>query len=134
MARAVVTGGSGFVGTYLCRRLAAEGYRVEVYDSLITGRRENLDGADESIVLHEADVSDGLDVDGGVDIVFHLASPASPPDYLRNPIETLRVGALGTMHALEVAASKDAVFLLASTSEVYGDPRSIRRSRATGGT
>jgi dTDP-glucose 4,6-dehydratase len=122
MARAVVTGGSGFVGTYLCRRLAAEGYRVEVYDSLITGRRENLDGADESIVLHEADVSDGLDVDGGVDIVFHLASPASPPDYLRNPIETLRVGALGTMHALEVAASKDAVFLLASTSEVYGEP------------
>jgi len=120
--RVVVTGGAGFVGSYVCRRLSADGVRVDAFDSLITGQRQNLDGERDGIVLHEVDVSNGLSVDGGVDAVFHLASPASPPDYLRHPIETLKVGSLGTLRALELAAAKDAVFLLASTSEIYGDP------------
>jgi dTDP-glucose 4,6-dehydratase len=120
--RAVVTGGAGFVGSHLCRRLAADGVRIDAFDSLITGRRENLERERDGIVLHEVDVSNGISVGGNVDVVFHLASPASPPDYLRHPIDTLKVGALGTLNALDLAADKGAVFVLASTSEVYGDP------------
>src|SRR5829696_4965524 len=121
--RAVVTGGAGFVGSHLCRSLAADGIRVDAFDSLITGRRENLEEQRGGIALHELDVSTELSVSGDVDVVYHLASPASPPDYLRHPIDTLKVGALGTLNALELASGKDAVFVLASTSEVYGEPQ-----------
>jgi len=121
--RAVVTGGAGFVGSHLCRSLAADGIRVDAFDSLITGRRENLEEQRGGVALHELDVSTELSVSGDVDVVYHLASPASPPDYLRHPIDTLKVGALGTLNALELASGKDAVFVLASTSEVYGEPQ-----------
>jgi dTDP-glucose 4,6-dehydratase len=120
--RAVVTGGAGFVGSHLCRSLAADGVRVDAFDSLITGRRENLEEQRGGVAFHELDVSTELSVSGDVDVVYHLASPASPPDYLRHPIDTLKVGALGTLNALELASAKDAVFVLASTSEVYGEP------------
>ncbi len=123
MDRAVVTGGAGFVGSHLCRSLAADGIRVDAFDSLITGRRENLEEQRGGVALHELDVSTELSVSGDVDVVYHLASPASPPDYLRHPIDTLKVGALGTLNALELASGKDAVFVLASTSEVYGEPQ-----------
>jgi dTDP-glucose 4,6-dehydratase len=121
--RAVVTGGAGFVGSHLCRCLAADGVRVDAFDSLITGRRENLEEQRGGVAFHELDVSTELSVSGDVDVVYHLASPASPPDYLRHPIDTLKVGALGTLNALELASAKDAVFVLASTSEVYGEPQ-----------
>jgi dTDP-glucose 4,6-dehydratase len=121
--RAVVTGGAGFVGSHLCRSLAADGVRVDAFDSLITGRRENLEEQRGGVAFHELDVSTELSVSGDVDVVYHLASPASPPDYLRHPIDTLKVGALGTLNALELASGKDAVFVLASTSEVYGEPQ-----------
>jgi dTDP-glucose 4,6-dehydratase len=121
--RAVVTGGAGFVGSHLCRSLAADGVRVYAFDSLITGRRENLEEQRGGVAFHELDVSTELSVSGDVDVVYHLASPASPPDYLRHPIDTLKVGALGTLNALELASAKDAVFVLASTSEVYGEPQ-----------
>jgi dTDP-glucose 4,6-dehydratase len=122
--RVVVTGGAGFVGSWLCRRLLDGGAEVVCVDNLVTGSRENLEGLDRNaaLVFVEADVSDGLDVAGPVDWVLHLASPASPVHYLRLPLETLRVGSVGTTNALELARRKQARFLLASTSEVYGDP------------
>jgi len=122
--RAVVTGGAGFVGSWVCERLLDAGVRVVCVDNFVTGSRDNLvhlEGRDGLTVL-EADVSSGLEVDGDVDWVLHLASPASPLHYLRLPIETLKAGSLGTLHALELAEQKEARFLLASTSEVYGDP------------
>ncbi len=124
MPRAVVTGGAGFVGAHVCRGLRAGGYDVVAVDNLSTGRREQLGTLldDPGVTLVEHDVVTGLRVDGPVDAVLHLASPASVPEYLSRPIETLRVGAEGTRHALELAASRGARFLLASTSEVYGDP------------
>jgi nucleoside-diphosphate-sugar epimerase len=122
--RAVVTGGAGFVGSHFCERLLAEGWEVLCLDSLLTGSPDNLDGAftSDRFEFRKVDVSEAVDVDGPVDWIMHLASPASPLDYLRYPIETLRVGALGTLNSLELAREKDAGFLLASTSEVYGDP------------
>jgi dTDP-glucose 4,6-dehydratase len=123
--RAVVTGGAGFVGSHLCDRLLEEGWSVVCVDSLLTGRTENLSSALRStrFSLHEADITQGLPVAGPVDWVFNLASPASPRDYLEHPIETLEVGALGSLHCLRFAEEKGAGLFLASTSEVYGDPQ-----------
>jgi dTDP-glucose 4,6-dehydratase len=123
-ARVVVTGGAGFVGSWLCERLLEDGAAVVCVDSLVTGSLDNVAHLrarpDFSVV--EADVCDGVPVDGAVDLVLHLASPASPVHYLRLPVETLNVGSLGTSRALDLAADRGARFLLASTSEVYGDP------------
>jgi dTDP-glucose 4,6-dehydratase len=119
-----VTGGAGFVGSHLCDALVAVGAEVLVLDNLRTGRLENiahlLDAGLLTFVEH--DVTEHVDVDGPLDAVLHLASPASPRDYLRLPIPTLKAGAVGTWHALGLALAEDARFLLASTSEVYGDP------------
>ncbi|MFD7703706.1 UDP-glucuronic acid decarboxylase family protein [Streptomyces caelestis] len=123
--RAVVTGGAGFVGSHLCERLLAQGHEVCCVDDLSTGRAGNVAHLlDEPRFrfLHR-DVTECLDVAGRVDAVYHLASPASPRDYLRLPVETLLVGSYGTRNALELARRHDAAFLLASTSEVYGDPQ-----------
>jgi len=124
MKRAVVTGGAGFLGSHLCERLLAEGMAVVCVDNLITGKRENLahlDGRPElQLVIH--DVSRPIEIDGPVDYVLHFASPASPIDYLELPIQTLKVGSLGTHNSLGLAKAKRARYLLASTSEVYGDP------------
>jgi dTDP-glucose 4,6-dehydratase len=120
----VVTGGAGFVGSWLCERLLDADVAVVCVDNLVTGSRDNVAGlaARPGFTLLEQDVSAGLEVDGPVDWVLHLACPASPLDYLRLPIETMLVGSEGTRHALELAERERARFVLASTSEVYGDP------------
>ena len=122
--RAVITGAAGFLGSHLCDRLLAEGWEVLGLDNFITGREENLShlGNDKKFAFERGDVSDRLDVTGDVAYVLHFASPASPPDYLKHPIETMRVGSVGTQNALELAHAKRAKFFLASTSECYGDP------------
>ena len=122
--RAVVTGAAGFLGSHLCDRLLAEGYDVLALDNFITGEESNLAHLHDNtrFQLERKDVSQPIHVTGPVGYVFHFASPASPPDYLRFPIETLKVGSLGTMHSLDLAFEKHAKFLLASTSECYGDP------------
>jgi dTDP-glucose 4,6-dehydratase len=124
MARAVVTGGSGFIGSHLCTALRARGAEVVAVDNLSTGERDNVTHllGDPGFTFLEQDVIDGLAVDGPVDAVLHFASAASVPEYLARPLETLRVGAEGTRHALELARACGARFLLASTSEIYGDP------------
>lgn len=123
-SRAVVTGGAGFVGSWLCERLLELGVTVVCVDNLATGSPDNLAHLAEDpkfSFLHQ-DVSESLDLPGAVDWLFHLASPASPLHYLRLPLETLRAGSLGTMNALDCASRTGARMLLASTSEVYGDP------------
>src|SRR2546427_1628717 len=122
--RAVVTGGAGFLGSHLCDRLIAEGWDVLALDNLITGVDSNVGHLLNSprFRIARADVSMYIDVPGPVDYVLHFASPASPVDYLKLPIQTLKVGALGTHNALGLALAKSAKFLLASTSECYGDP------------
>lgn len=122
--RVVVTGGAGFLGSHLCEALVARGDRVVCVDDLSTGRRENLQSLEgsPSFEFLEADVSRGLPVEGPVDAVLHFASAASPPAYLARPLETLAVGSDGTRHCLELAARHGARFIMASTSEVYGDP------------
>jgi dTDP-glucose 4,6-dehydratase len=124
MPRAVVAGGAGFLGSHLCERLLTEGWEVVCVDNLLTGSAANLEELPEreGFSFVQASVSEALAIHGHVDWVLHLASPASPPDYLRHPIETLEVGALGTLNCLELARTRRAGLLLASTSEVYGDP------------
>ena len=121
---ALITGGAGFLGSYLCERFLKEGYKVICMDNLITGSRSNIASLESNpnfkFIKH--DVSKYIDIDGEIDIILHFASPASPVDYLNYPIQTLKVGSLGTHNALGVAKAKKAKFLLASTSEVYGDP------------
>lgn len=123
--RVVVTGAAGFLGSHLSDRLVAEGFEVLGIDNLITGNLDNLAGlvANRSFKYIECDVSDYIGVEGAIDGVFHFASPASPVDYLELPIQTLKVGSLGTHNALGLAKAKGARFVLASTSEVYGDPQ-----------
>ena len=123
--RAVVTGGAGFLGSHLCERLLHEGYQVVCLDNLCTGSAANVAHLAEvgPFRLVRTDVTDRVPVLGDVDAVLHFASPASPVDYLSMPIETLRVGSVGTLHALDLAREKQARFLLASTSETYGDPQ-----------
>ena len=123
MARVVVTGGAGFLGSHLCRSLLERGDEVVALDNLVTGSIENIEelfGAGFTFVEH--DVSNHVWVPGPVDVVMHLASPASPVDFERIPIQILKVGGLGTHNTLGLALAKGARFFLASTSEVYGDP------------
>ena len=123
MPRTLVTGGAGFLGSHLCEYLLDKGHEVICMDNLITGSKQNISGIKSSnfrFVNHN--VSEFIKLDGGLDYILHFASPASPIDYLELPIQTLKVGALGTHNALGLAKAKNAVFLLASTSEVYGDP------------
>jgi dTDP-glucose 4,6-dehydratase len=122
--RTVITGGAGFVGSHLCDRFLAEGHGVVCVDNYITGSPTNVEhmrGNPRFTFVHH-DISRPLEIDGAVDNVLHFASPASPVDYLRYPIPTLKVGSLGTHNTLGLAKRKKARFLLASTSEVYGDP------------
>lgn len=122
--RVVVTGGAGFLGSHLCERLLARGDSVVCLDNFVTGSAGNLAhlAHDPRLEVVEVDVTDVIDVPGEVDLVLHFASPASPVDYLKLPIETLKVGSIGTLHALDLAQRTGARFVLASTSEVYGDP------------
>jgi len=120
----VVTGGAGFLGSHLVDRLLSEGHQVIAIDNLVTGSVENIDhlAGDQRFRFIQQDVTEFLFLHGPVDYVWHFASPASPIDYLELPIQTLKVGSLGTHKALGLAMSKGARFLLASTSEIYGDP------------
>ncbi len=122
--RIVVAGAAGFIGSHLCDRLLAAGHEVVGLDNLMTGCVSNLEEASRqpAFVFGEQDVTKEFDVDGPVDLVMNLASPASPKDYLGHPIETLEAGSAGTQRLLELARRKDARFLLTSTSECYGDP------------
>lgn len=124
MKHAVVMGGSGFLGSHLSKRLLNEGYKVTVFDNFITGSRTNLidilDNPNVSLIEH--DVILPMSVEGDVDLVVHLASPASPVDFSTKPIEILMANSVGTKNALDLALEKNARFLMASTSEVYGDP------------
>jgi len=120
----LVTGGAGFIGSHLCDRLIKEGNSIVCMDNLITGKKENighlLDSPSFEFIEH--DVTKYIDIKGDIDYVLHFASPASPVDYLKYPIKTLKVGSLGTHNALGVAKEHKAKFMIASTSEVYGDP------------
>ena len=124
MDNAIVTGAAGFLGSHLCDRLLAEGYHVTGVDNLISGSPTNLRALEtnDAFTFLEHDITKPLDIPGSVDSILHLASPASPEDYLRYPIQTLKAGALGTHVTLGLAKAKGARYLLASTSEVYGDP------------
>lgn len=121
---AVVTGAAGFLGSHLTDRLLAEGYRVIGLDNYITGNAANLDHlkGESRFEFKQMDITEYVHVEGPVDIIFNFASPASPIDYLELPIQTLKVGSLGTFRCLGLAKAKKAKFLLASTSECYGDP------------
>ena len=122
--RALVTGGAGFLGSHLCGRLMDEGLEVVCMDNLITGSLDNIESyfGREGFTFVHHDVTNFIHVPGKLDYILHFASPASPIDYLKLPIQTLKVGSLGTLKAIGLAKSKGARFLLASTSETYGDP------------
>jgi dTDP-glucose 4,6-dehydratase len=122
--RVLITGGAGFLGSHLCDRFLAEGHEVIAMDNLITGTTSNIEhlAGHERFLFIKHDVTNYIYIEGPLDAVLHFASPASPIDYLELPIQTLKVGALGTHKALGLAKAKGARFLLASTSEVYGDP------------
>jgi len=122
--RVLITGGAGFIGSHLADFLIAKGYSITCMDNLITGKLENIKHLlkDKNFEFVKHNVTEYIDVSGRLDYILHFASPASPADYLKYPIQTLKVGSLGTHNALGLAKAKKAVFLLASTSEVYGDP------------
>jgi dTDP-glucose 4,6-dehydratase len=124
MGRVVITGGAGFIGSHLCRRFLDDGHEVVAIDNLLTGRLENIEDlfAREPFTFVKHDITNFIHVAGPLDAVLHFASPASPADFERLPIQILKVGALGTHTALGLAKEKSARFLLASTSECYGDP------------
>ena len=124
MARVAITGGAGFIGSHLCQSFLERGHEVLCIDNLLTGSRENVAAflSHDRFSFLDHDVSRFIQVDGAVDMLLHFASPASPVDYLELPIPTLKVGSLGTHNALGLAKAKKAIFFLASTSEVYGDP------------
>ena len=124
-SRVLITGGAGFLGSHLCERFLAEGWEVFCMDNLITGDLQNVEHlfADSAFHFEERDVTEYIHVVGDLDAVLHFASPASPIDYLELPIQTLKVGSLGTHKVLGLARAKNARFLLASTSECYGDPQ-----------
>jgi len=123
MPRTLVTGGAGFLGSHFCDRLLKEGHDVLCLDNLLTGSRQNIQHIrNPKFEFVEQDVIEPFEVNGKLDYVVHMASPASPVDYYKYPFETLKVGSLGTHNTLELARQHNAVFLLTSTSEVYGDP------------
>ena len=123
MPRTLVTGGAGFLGSHLCEYFLNKGHEVICMDNLITGSKDNISSIkNKSFQFVEHNVSEFINLEGELDYIMHFASPASPIDYLELPIQTLKVGALGTHNALGLAKAKSATFLLASTSEVYGDP------------
>ncbi len=122
--RVLITGGAGFLGSHLCDRFLKEGYSVLCMDNLLTGSKENIEhlvGNEDFQFLHN-NVSEFVHVPGDLHYILHFASPASPIDYLKMPIQTLKVGSLGTLHLLGLAKEKKATILVASTSEIYGDP------------
>lgn len=122
--RIVVSGGAGFVGSHLCDRWLADGHTVIALDNLLTGREENVAhlADNSSFEFRDHDVIQPVSIEGEVDVVFHMASPASPVDYLKHPVETMLVGSSGTKNMLDLAKEKGSAYLLASTSECYGDP------------
>src|SRR5262245_5527827 len=124
MPTSVVTGGAGFLGSHLCETLLQRGHRVVCIDNLETGSLANVEHLrDDAFTFRNHDVTFHIDVEGAVDFVYHLAALASPIDYMRLPLHSLKVGSYGTHHALGLAKFKRARYLLASTSEVYGDPQ-----------
>jgi dTDP-glucose 4,6-dehydratase len=124
MSTCVVTGGAGFLGSHLCEHLLEQGRRVVCVDNLETGSLQNIEHIrDDAFEFRNIDITERVEIPEAVDFVYHLASPASPIDYLRLPLHTLKVGSHGTHHMLGLAKFKRARFLLASTSEVYGDPQ-----------
>jgi len=124
MSRILITGGAGFIGSHLCESCLGRGHQVVCVDNYLTGNTQNIEPFldDPAFSLLQHDVTQFVDVDGSIDVVLHFASPASPVDYSELPIQTLKVGSLGTHNALGLAKVKGAKFLLASTSEAYGDP------------
>lgn len=122
--RTLITGGAGFIGSHLCERFLAEGHEVVCLDNFITGNPLNIQHlqGNQRFTFLRHNISNHIEIDGPIDNILHFASPASPVDYLRHPIPTLKVGSLGTHNTLGLAKAKNARYLLASTSEVYGDP------------
>jgi dTDP-glucose 4,6-dehydratase len=122
--RVLITGGAGFIGSHLCEYFLEKSYHVIAVDNLLTGSLRNIEQllSNPCFSFIEHDITEILDIDGDIDLILHFASPASPIDYLQLPLETLKVGSIGTHNILELARAKQSTFVLASTSEVYGDP------------
>lgn len=125
MKRVLITGAAGFLGSHLCDRFINEGYKVIAIDNLITGDLKNISHLEKlpQFTFMKHDITERIEINGELDFVLHFASPASPIDYLKIPIQTLKVGSLGTHNCLGLARNKKARILIASTSEVYGDPQ-----------